>query len=178
MQLTRNHVVAIAAALAAMVGCSDHGEARIDAPPPVDGAPDAPPDAPIDARPDAPGLCDNETRDDDYIAGMSRTGVNGFGVVLVNSTPPPAAKGNYTWTVQVLDPAMSPRDGLTIAVFPFMPDHGHGTAVQAIVTPSGANGMYSISPINLFMTGLWSIRLGLRDGNTELDAIVYWFCVD
>jgi len=143
--------------------------------------PDATPDTAIDAPPpvDAPpGFCANEDRDDDYVEGMVKVGANGYSVVLVTSEPAPDPKGNYDWNIRVLDPAMAPVDNLTIKVVPFMPDHGHGTAVQAIVTPTG-NGNYAISPINLFMTGLWAVRHGLRDAtDTEVDAVVYRFCVD
>ena len=100
--------------------------------------PDATPDTAIDTPPaDAPpGFCADEDRDDDYVAGMVKVGANGYSVVLVTSEPAPDPKGNYDWNIRVLDPAMAPVDNLTIKVFPFMPDHGHGTSVQAVITLS------------------------------------------
>ncbi|MGE0398239.1 MAG: hypothetical protein AB7T06_16165 [Kofleriaceae bacterium] len=156
----------------ALVGC-DNRESKG----PEDAAIDAVVDASVDAMIDATKVCDLETRDDDYVAGMSKTGANGYRVVLVDSTPAPRPKGNYTWNVQILDPTTAPRDDVQITVGPFMPDHHHGTSVQAVVTSTG-NGMYSISPINLFMTGYWTIRLGLRENATEVDFVIYAFCVD
>lgn len=132
----------------------------------------------LDAAIDAPKVCDRETRDDDYIPGMSKLGANGYRVTLATSAPAPRPRGNYAWTVQIHDPAMAARDGLAITVVPTMPDHHHGTSVQAVVTPSGRDGLYAIEPVNLFMTGLWAIRLGLSDGTTELDYVAYRFCVD
>jgi len=135
-------------------------------------------DAAVDAIPiDAPKFCDSETRDDTYAAGLTKVGANGYSIVLVSSTPAPPQKGNNAWVVQVLHPA--PVDGLHLRVVPFMPDHGHGTAVVPVITPA-ANGTYNVSPVNLFMTGFWSVRIDLLDAanqDTELDHAAFLFCV-
>lgn len=170
MQLTKRCAIVLVVASA----CSDST-------PQVDASPaDATTDTGFDAAPDGgiepPGICDAETRDDDYTPGMSRIGANGYTVILVDSSPPPGSSGNYTWQVRVLDPAQAPRDQLDLRVFPAMPDHGHGTS-PATVAPSGG-GIYTISAINLFMTGYWTIRLGLRENEAELDFVLYKFCVD
>lgn len=128
--------------------------------------------------PDAPKFCDSETRDDTYSAGLTKVGGNGYSVVLLSSTPAPPQKGNNAWVVQVNHPG--PIDGLHLRVVPFMPDHGHGTAVIPVITP-GANGTYNISPVNLFMTGFWSTRIDLLDasnGDAELDHVAFLFCVN
>lgn len=149
-----------------------------DASTPLDAAvSDAAVDVAVDAFVvDGPGLCDNEQRDDEYAAGMTRIGANGYTVVLATSTPLPGAKGNYVWNVQVLDPSMAPANGLDVRVTPFMPDHGHGTSAPTIT--AGADGVYTIAQMDLFMTGFWTIRFSLRDTTSELDFVVFKFCVD
>lgn len=140
----------------------------------VDAASDAAPDAEMVI--DAPRLCDSETRDDEYTAGMTRIGANGYTVALLDSVPLPARKGKYTWTIRVVDPAMTPATGFDVRVTPTMPDHGHGTSPSTI-TP-GSDGTYTISQMDLFMTGLWNIRIAIRDASSELDFVAYKFCVD
>ena len=154
------------------------GACNGDPAPKVDAAADAPLDAVADAPgPDTPRFCDTEDRDDDYVAGMSKVGANGYRFTLVSSTPPPARKGVYTWSVAVLDPASQPFDAATFTVVPLMPDHGHGTG-PVTVTATGGGG-YTLSGMDLFMTGYWTIRLGVRDaGSTELDFARFAFCVD
>ncbi len=108
---------------------------------------------------------------------MVKIGANGYEFKLVSSTPAPPQKGNNAWVVQISHPG--PLDGATLSIVPFMPDHGHGTAVVAVVTPT-ANGTYNVSPVNLFMTGLWSVRINILDpsaGNAELDHVAFLFCV-
>lgn len=168
------HASLIIAACIALGACTGSGHGAHDA-----ALPDtAPVDAAIDAIPvDAPRFCDSETRDDPYGAGLTKIGANGYSVVLVSSTPAPPQKGNNTWVVQVRHP--DPIDGLHLRVVPFMPDHGHGTAVVPVITP-GANGTYTAAPVNLFMTGFWSTRIDLLDaanGDAELDHVAFLFCV-
>ena len=167
---------ALALVLATTAACKD------DARPATADAPEADAvatDAAVDAVPiDAPRFCDSETRDDTYTPGMVKVGVNGYAFTLVSSVPAPPQKGNNAWVVQISHP--DPVDGINLSVVPFMPDHGHGTAVQAVVTPT-TNGTYNISPVNLFMTGFWSVRINVLDpaaGNAELDHVAFLFCVN
>jgi hypothetical protein len=175
-------LAALTALTVGLAACGTPGgggaDAAADAPATVDAGRDAA------AAPDAAGsmVCDQETRDDDYVAGMSHTdtGDNGWQVILLSSDPGPPARGDNAWTVQVVDDQEIARDDIDIAVFPFMPDHGHGTPVTAEVTPSGTDGVYAIDPINLYMPGFWVVRLTLLDQGTgaELDRVLYRFCVE
>ncbi|MCX5741378.1 MAG: FixH family protein [Proteobacteria bacterium] len=135
-------------------------------------------DAMIDgATIDGPKFCDSETRDDVYVPGMIKVGDNGYAFELVSSTPGPPPKGNSAWVVRIRHP--DPIDNLALTIVPFMPDHGHGTSVQAVITPM-ANGTYGIAPVNLFMTGFWSVRIGIADQATpatELDHVAFLWCV-
>jgi hypothetical protein len=167
MQLTR--VIFALGALGALAACG-----KDDPQTPMDAAVDA---EPADAGVDAPSVCDNELRDEDYVPGMSKLGTNGYKVVLVTSTPVIRPKGDYVWDIQVLDPAMQPLDGATIKVGPSMPDHHHGAQKTAVVTP-GTGGMYSLSPVNLWMKGYWTVLIKIEDNAaTELDAVTFKFCV-
>lgn len=158
--------------LALLPACHDAPPATPDATTPDAAPADAPP---IDG---APKFCDAETRDDTYTPGMVKLGANGYEFELVSSTPGPPRKGNNAWVLQLRHPA--PLDGLHLRVVPFMPDHGHGTAVQAVVTPAG-NGTYDVSPVNLFMTGFWSVGIDALDpaaGDAVLDHVAFLFCVN
>lgn len=126
-----------------------------------------------------PPMCSSSVETDDYAAGLTKVGESGYSVVLVESAPAPPGKGDNTWTVQVVDPGGQAQSGLTIDVYPFMPDHGHGTAVKAAVTPAGEAGTYVIAPVNLFMSGVWVVRLKLIDeaSSAELDSVKLSFCI-
>jgi len=135
---------------------------------------------PGDSEPDmvdAGYNCELEMRDDTYSMGMSRTGDGGYEVVIVEGTPAPPGKGDNTWQLRVLDPSGDPADDLTVTVTPFMPDHGHGTPIRAVVTPSDTAGEYSVAPINLWMPGLWRVTVALSDGS-PLDSIEFFFCIN
>lgn len=172
----RLQLIRAALVIGVLAGCGDDGGSE-----PHDAAvgQDAELDAALDAPPDAPRVCDSEDRDDDYVAGMVKVGLNGYRVVLTSSTPPIGPRGTYAWSIQVQDSTPTPRDGLHLTVFPFMPDHGHGSTAVTII-PGGSNGMYQLNDLSLFMTGYWTIRIALREssGMPELDAITYRFCVD
>ena len=82
------------------------------------------------------------------------------------------------WSLSgVVAKGLKPLDGVTIDVVPFMPDHGHGTSIDAVVTPadSGA-GEYSISRVNLWMPGLWQVTLRTQAGGAT-DDVVLAFCI-
>ena len=50
--------------------------------------------------------------------------------------------------------------GVDLRVEPTMPAHGHGTTPVPTVTPvEGQPGTFDIRPLNLFMPGLWQIRI-------------------
>jgi hypothetical protein len=160
MRSTLAPVFAIAMAAASVAGCGDNGT-----PDGSDGF-------------DVTGGCDKETRNDVYSINMSKAGPAGYEVVLIESTPAPPAKGDNSWQVQILDPSGVPLDDLTLTISPFMPDHGHGTPVVAEVTPEGADGRYTITPVNMWMPGLWRIRVQIEDDTTALDTVEYFFCIE
>lgn len=126
---------------------------------------------------DAGHDCEADTRDEEFVAGMSKTGsADAYTFTLVDSTPAPPDKGDNAWTLELTDAEGAPVDGVDFEVEPFMPDHAHGTPKQVVVTPMG-DGLYGLDPVNLFMPGLWEITVRAVDGDTTLDSVVFRFCI-
>jgi nitrogen fixation protein FixH len=125
----------------------------------------------------ATSTCAGETRALTYQAGMQQSSTaKHFQVKLVSSTPGPPIKGNNDWLIAVTDEAGNPVDGATVTCTPFMPDHGHGTPIQVGVTPK-SGGQYQLSPVNLFMSGLWQVTINV-DANGTSDQVMFSFCVE
>jgi hypothetical protein len=122
--------------------------------------------------------CVGESRADVYTPGLEKAGRLGAARVrLLESDPAPPIRGDNRWTVEIVATAGAPLDGLVISVTPFMPDHQHGTPVKAVVTAAGTPGRYHLSPVNLFMAGLWQITIDLRNSTGLRDQAVFAFCV-
>ena len=92
---------------------------------------------------------------------------------LLQSNPGPPAKGNDTWTIKVTDASSQPQPNLSISVLPFMPDHGHGTSVNASIT-NNHDGTYTVAPLYFFMPGVWRITFTTA---SPADSAVFFFCV-
>lgn len=100
-----------------------------------------------------------------------------FTLQMLNADPAPPAKANNSWDIKLMDAAGAPLEGATITVKPFMPDHGHGSSIRAVVTEaSSGGGEYAISPINLWMPGLWQVTLSTEAAGVT-DDIVLGFCI-
>jgi hypothetical protein len=121
-------------------------------------------------------LCEDETRDDEFAVGLSKSGV-GLTATFVSADPAPPIKGDNTWVLALTNDLDEAVDGLTIVVTPMMPDHGHGSPIEAIVTATGTPGEYEISPVNLSMAGYWEITLDITNGQDQ-DAVMFGFCVE
>jgi hypothetical protein len=126
--------------------------------------------------------CATVTTDDTFVVGLEKPGTSGlYNFKLMSAVPAPPARGNNTWVVQVnamnAGVVGAPVDGATIKVTPFMPAHEHGTGVAVVITPMTEPGQYELSPVNLWMQGVWetTIRATL---DTTSDSAVYKFCVD
>ncbi|RMH38624.1 MAG: hypothetical protein D6689_19025 [Deltaproteobacteria bacterium] len=121
--------------------------------------------------------CAQETRADAFAPGMVKMGDNGTAVRLVEADPAPPARFDNAWVLAVEDASGAPRDDAQVAVTPWMPDHGHGTPIEAVVTPRGSDGLYDVAPINLWMPGLWEIRIDATVDGVD-DRVVFAFCID
>lgn len=135
-----------------------------------------PPDAGTDPGSDAAVTCQKDPRVDTYVANLVKTSGD-MKVTLVSSDPAPPVRGTNTWTIRVADGAGNPVTGAAINVTPFMPDHGHGTSVRAVVTPQ-ADGTYTVAPVYLFMPGVWKITFSMPgpDGGAA-PSVDFFFCV-
>jgi len=88
---------------------------------------------------------------------MSFTSDQGSLRLVLDASPDPPAVGTDAFVLTVTNASDgSPRDGLTIAVTPWMPSMGHGTSTPT-VTALG-KGQYRLSEIYLFMPGTWELK--------------------
>lgn len=127
------------------------------------------------------GPCSAETRADSYSAGQSvlKTSQAGlYRVRLVEADPMPPIKGDNAWTLLVEDPAGAPLSGATVAIKPYMPDHQHGTSIKAVTTPLMDAGRYRITPINLFMSAFWEVRVTITPQGGAADQATFGACVE
>jgi hypothetical protein len=140
---------------------------------PADGA---------DAAAGAGGLagdvsCVGDPRVDTYAPGLTRDGERGtLTFRLDSSDPAPPAKGGNTFEVTVLDSEGNPVVG-DLRIELFMPDHGHRTQVEPIVSYDEAPGSFSIAPVYLFMAGVWRVTLELDSGDV-IDRANFYFCIE
>ena len=120
--------------------------------------------------------CSGDSQVQVYTPGMKAVGTNKvFTFVITQASPAPPATNENTWTVQVLDASNQPVSGATVALQPFMPTMGHGSSQTPQVAASGNS--YTISNIDLFMPGLWSMTLTATSGN-QSDSGIFYFCVN
>jgi hypothetical protein len=113
---------------------------------------------------------------DTYMAGMEKEGINGrFTVVLVSSDPEPMERGDYEWTIRILDDEDAVVTDADVNSTPMMPAMGHGTPVNENVTNNG-DGTYTLTPVNLFMGGLWVVTIDVEAGG-ETDNVEFAFCI-
>ncbi|MBL4636962.1 MAG: FixH family protein [Kofleriaceae bacterium] len=128
--------------------------------------------------------CDEDTRDEAYFAGISKTGDNGITLAIMDSDNAPPAKGDNVWRVKITDATDMALSGMTIKSGTWMPDHSHGSPVVPTITEEG-NGEYTIDPVNLFMPGYWEVTLSAvdpggagPDDDMILDSVVFKFCIE
>jgi hypothetical protein len=122
--------------------------------------------------------CASEERDDVYMLGMEKSGT-ALTVRFVDAMPAPPARYDNTWTIEVLDGASgAPVDDATLEVEPFMPDHNHGTGIAVAVTELDAPGQLELDPVNMYMPGLWEVRLHFTLADQTRDDITFSFCID
>jgi hypothetical protein len=118
--------------------------------------------------------CSTDPRVMTYQPGMSIPSASkNLDFILVKSDPGPPAKGNDTWTLKVTNTSAQPQPNLGLSVLPFMPDHGHGTSVNASITDNH-DGTYTVAPLYFFMPGVWRVTF---TSSTPADSAVFFFCV-
>lgn len=125
--------------------------------------------------------CALETRDDDFGIGLQKIGDGqSLGFTLMNATPAPPIRGDNAWTIQINQmtngAAGAAVDGATMSVTPYMPDHGHPSGKTVHIEPTGTPGQYEMTPINLWMPGLWETTIDVSSGAGN-DTVVFRFCI-
>jgi hypothetical protein len=169
--------VASALALAGAVGCS--GDASPD---PLTGNGDAPLTG-DDGQPLPEGevSCAEDARIDTYTDNMDKPGELGvLSFRFSDVEPAPPAKGSNTFHVRVTGANGAPVTG-ALHVALTMPDHGHGTPVTPVVSFDAATDEYTVTPLYLFMAGVWRIQFeayaGTDQGALPLDRTRLFFCI-
>jgi hypothetical protein len=126
--------------------------------------------------------CSMVTGADTFTVGLDKPGVGGaVDFKLMSISPAPAIRGNNDWIVEI--DAMSsgadgaPMDGATLDVSSYMPAHGHYSPITPMITATGTAGEYKISPVNLWMPGLWQTTITVSSA-TPPDRAVFAFCVN
>jgi hypothetical protein len=142
-----------------------------------------------DGEPDAPVStvsCSADPRLDTYSGELDKPGELGllsFRFFELDPTPP--AKGSNTFHVEVSNAAGDVMQG-GLRVDLRMPDHGHGTSVEPVIVFDAALGAYTITPVFLFMPGVWRLEFEALDAAVEaptgdatmLDSTVLHFCIE
>jgi hypothetical protein len=97
------------------------------------------------------------------------TSQSGQLTVDVRTSPQPPARGTNAVLLTITGATDGvARDALEIDVKPWMPAMGHGTSIVPTVVPQ-TNGTYLITNVDLYMAGLWQLRLTIS-GSTEDNA--------
>ncbi|HTM23356.1 MAG TPA: hypothetical protein VL172_22695 [Kofleriaceae bacterium] len=97
---------------------------------------------------------------------MVRTGETGSRIQIMALDPDPPARFENAWIVA------SP-DGPITAVTPWMPEHGHGAQTPAVITATGDPDQYSLDPLDLWMPGLWEVRIEVGGS----DQVLFRVCI-
>ena len=116
--------------------------------------------------------CQSEIRADAWAIGLTKVGDGKrLKVKILGSDPVVPTKGDNTWTVQILDAADLPQDGVKfVRIDPTMPDHGHGTPIVAAAIELMTDHKYKVMPINLWMPGYWEVAFDLDAGGPAADG--------
>lgn len=121
--------------------------------------------------------CAQDTRKDIYTAGLSKKTAGALSVKIMDATPAPPAKLTNAMTFQLLDAGGLPVDGASLSVVPFMPDHGHGSAIKPSVTAKGG-GVYAVTNLYYPMPGLWRVTVTIQMPNAAPQDVAFSFCID
>jgi hypothetical protein len=101
---------------------------------------------------------------------MTVTSQSGQLAIDVRTSPQPPARGTNDVELTVTGSTdHAPLDGLALELKPWMPAMGHGTSIVPTVTRE-MNGKYLVSGVDLFMPGLWELRLTVSGSSEDYAA--------
>ena len=76
-------------------------------------------------------------------------------------SPPQPTVGYDATQLEITDTTGAPVTGLTLAIIPWMPAHGHGASVLPTVSET-APGVYVATPLDFFMAGDWELMTAIN----------------
>ena len=76
---------------------------------------------------------------------------------LVSSSPEQQRRGYNAFTVRFSDLNGAPYEPGVVTAIPWMPSHGHGTALAASAHPGLKSDEWVLDDLNLFMPSYWKI---------------------
>jgi hypothetical protein len=86
--------------------------------------------------------------------------------VAVFTSPQPPERGQVGGRLLFTDKSGTRVEGVTVAVTPWMPEHGHGSSVTPTVDSDGMGG-FVISNLFLAMPGTWQLRVDVSGSVTD-----------
>lgn len=124
--------------------------------------------------------CTKVSGADEFVVGLAKDGNSGaLDFAMMSADPAPPARGDNTWIVSINDMNGAPLEGASLTVTPFMPAHQHGTPISVKIMPAGAPGQYELSPVNLWMPGVWETTIRATSmAGTQSDSALYTFCIN
>ncbi len=170
-------------ALVALAGCGQHGGTGAASSSATGASADASDDATVaDDALMGEVSCVDDPRVDAYTANLKKPGQKGvYTFQLSQSDPAPPAKGTNAFVLKITD-ADGKAAGGVLNVSLKMPDHGHGTSAVPIVTFDSATSSYTVTPLYLFMAGVWRIQfdayVGDPDAGPATDSVAFFFCIE
>lgn len=122
--------------------------------------------------------CTKDARISQYSPPISVTSSSGaLDFILVSSNPGPPANGTNSWSMRITNTAGVNQPNLTVGVVPFMPDMGHGTSIVPSMTMN-ADGTYTVTPLYLFMAGIWRVTFSTPPSAAQPDTANIFFCIE
>ncbi len=97
-------------------------------------------------------------------------------MVALTSEPGPPMKGVNAWTLMISDHAGADAEDAEVIVTPYMPEHGHGSQSDAVVTVDGG-GQYTVTPVDLHMAGVWDSTIEITHGGMT-DEVHFVFDIE
>ena len=129
--------------------------------------------ATADATPD----CTQDPRAQPYSQGMGVTAEDGVQVVILDALPQPPVRFDNVWSIQLLDNLDQPLAADAFRIEPYMPDHGHGTPKPPVPIDGEDVGVYDMGPFDLWMPGIWELRVAVDHEGTTSTA-TFTFCIE
>ncbi len=107
---------------------------------------------------------------DDFFVGLEKT-AGPYTVRWIDGEPAPPNFGDNRWVVELTD-STGPVLGAQLSVSSWMPEHGHPSVKQTLVTELG-EGRYELNPIYLQMPGIWEVTLSIASETEDPVNVLY-----